>query len=801
MEIKKSSIQMIVKSYLRKNKICKAMAALLLVCGLLVMSLAGMVCLNISVKTENSKAMYGEYQIGFEGLSAEKTEQIKQEKDCKSYVVYSENAFWKESEFTIIISSDESYLTLGAVQLTEGTFPSDGEEILCQREYIYRNGFSDENYLGQEVEVNGKTYKICGLIENNLTGDMSDTIINVFIRRMRTDETSFSMLINTGSLSYKSKMNRMIEKYNIKEHFENRAAIEQAEISNQGKLKDTNGFLVIMLLCVLVLVLFITYIMMRFYYMGLQKQMAIYEKIGISKKQRNTGYVVSVILILTVSGLIAFTGSAGVLSFLMQSYDAAGNMGLCLTGVAICGLLFIILNIVSAVIVTKRADQTKKKKTLENTSSRLDGDVNVYIYLAKKNRNMSRWKYIVMCLMVILSSIICVTTIYFMRLIRELQEVPKDYDYLVEFIQYQYYAEVQDEYNVKSFEQLKTAGGMTVFPSYVCYRSVKIDKVAIRGRFKEYLCENSSYNRMELEKNSHLKFDTQVVFIGVEESATKLLGLNPQTVENLADNECILVRQVRAFEGTGFDCGFQKNDEFTVSVKKDGLTETGDLIYEDLTVRVKDEIEELAFDFYDEDIYYKPIVLVNINTYKKLALKKYPMRVYIQPFDITEMELFSILGRNNNYTVKNLRQWNESVQEIINTYTVTSILTAVLFIGLVILNTIIMVCVNYHQLKNEITMLRVIGIRDNKASLVLTYHIIKMVLICLPAIFVCSVGTTFFVNLYMRGSITGLYYRIPWGLLGGILAVVFLSILSVILFITRFIGRKNIPGSLRQWNQ
>ena len=70
----------------------------------------------------------------------------------------------------------------------------------------------------------------------------------------------------------------MIEKYNIKEHFENRAAIEQAEISNQGKLKDTNGFLVIMLLCVLVLVLFITYIMMRFYYMGLQKQMAIYEK-------------------------------------------------------------------------------------------------------------------------------------------------------------------------------------------------------------------------------------------------------------------------------------------------------------------------------------------------------------------------------------------------------------------------------------------------------------------------------------------------------------------------------------------
>ena len=449
----------------------------------------------------------------------------------------------------------------------------------------------------------------------------------------------------------------------------------------------------------------------------------------------------------------------------------------------------------------KKSRSDQKEKTLENTSSRLDGDVNVYIYLAKKNRNMSRWKYIVMCLMVILSSIICVTTIYFMRLIRELQEVPKDYDYLVEFIQYQYDAEVQDEYNVKSFEQLKTAGGMTVFPSYVCYRSVKIDKVAIRGRFKEYLCENSSYNRMELEKNSHLKFDTQVVFIGVEESATKLLGLNPQTVENLADNECILVRQVRAFEGTGFDCGFQKNDEFTVSVKKDGLTETGDLIYEDLTVKVKDEIEELAFDFYDEDIYYKPIVLVNINTYKKLALKKYPMRVYIQPFDITEMELFSILGRNNNYTVKNLRQWNESVQEIINTYTVTSILTAVLFIGLVILNTIIMVCVNYHQLKNEITMLRVIGIRDNKASLVLTYHIIKMVLICLPAIFVCSVGTTFFVNLYMRGSITGLYYRIPWGLLGGILAVVFLSILSVILFITRFIGRKNIPGSLRHCNK
>ncbi|MDE7156605.1 MAG: hypothetical protein K2O02_01315 [Lachnospiraceae bacterium] len=151
--------------------------------------------------------------------------------------------------------------------------------------------------------------------------------------------------------------------------------------------------------------------------------------------------------------------------------------------------------------------------------------------------------------------------------------------------------------------------------------------------------------------------------------------------------------------------------------------------------------------------------------------------------------------------MKNLRQWNESVQEIINTYTVTSILTAVLFIGLVILNTIIMVCVNYHQLKNEITMLRVIGIRDNKAALVLTYHIIKMILICLPTVFVCSVGTTFLANLYMRGSISGLYYRIPWGLLGGILAVVFLSILSVIVFITRFIGRKNIPGSLRQWYQ
>lgn len=801
MEIKKSSIQMIVKSYLRKNKICKALTALFLVCGLLVMSLAGMVCLNISVKIENSKAMYGEYQIGFEGLSAEKTEQIKQEKDCKSYAVYSENAFWKESEFTIIISSDESYLTLGAVQLAEGTFPSDGEEILCQREYIYRNGFSDENYLGQEVEVNGKTYKICGLIENNLTGDMSDTIINVFIRRMRTDETSFSMLINTGSLSYKSKMNRMIEKYNIKEYFENRAAIEQAEISNQGRLKNTNGFLVIMLVCVLILILFITYIMMRFYYMGLQKQMAIYEKIGILKKQRNTGYVVSVILILTISGLIGFTGSAGVLSFLMQSYDASGNMGLCLTGVIICGLLFIILNIVSAVIVIKRANQTQKKKTFENTSSKLDADVNVYIYLAKKNRNMSCWKYIVMCLMVILSSIICITTIYFMKLLKQLQEVPKDYEYLVEFIENSSNAEVQDEYNVKSFEQLKTAGGMSVFPSYLYHRSIKVDKAAIRGRFKEYLCESSSYNRMELEKNSHLKFSTQVVFIGVEKEYAKLLGLDPQSVEKLADNECILVRQVRAFEGTGFDCGFQKNDEFTVSVIKDGITDQDSDRYEDMPITMKDEIEVLDFNFYDEDIYYEPIVLVNLNTYKKLAWKWYPMRVYIQPSDLTEMELFSILGRNNNYTVKNLRQWNESVQEIINTYTVTSILTAILFIGLVILNTIIMVCVNYHQLKNEITMLRVIGIRDNKASLVLTYHIIKMVLICLPTVFVCSVGTTFLANLYMRGSIGGLYYRIPWGLLGGILAIVFFSIISVILFITRFIGRNNIPGSLRQWNQ
>ncbi len=802
MEIKKNPIQMMLKCNMQKNKVCKSIFVVFLVCSILLSTLAGIIYLNVSVKYRTAREMYGEYQIVFGNLSQDKAKKIIEDKDCKRYAFFSEMNYWTESEFSVLILADEKYCDIGAASLIEGSFPENENEILCQREFVYRNGFSDENYLGKTVEINNKNYNISGLIESNLIGNVSDSITNVFVGRIDKDIESYSILIDTGSVSYKGKMNQMIKKYEIKDYYENKQALTQAQISNIGIVEGVNAFLVIMYIGVLVLIMFITLVLVKFYHLNLNTHMKIYDKIGISQKIKNIGFITTISLLLTGISLISFICSSVVLVNVNQKYEMNAKVLPCFICEFLSIILFACVTLLFAYrIARKDSDVSKRKQVHSINTSRLENCSNAYAYLAKVNSNMSPAKHIILCVMVIVSSVVCITTIYFMNLIAELQEVPKNYDYMVELIDEPANKEIQDKLNIDSYEKLRNEKKISIVPSYLTGRSVKVEKDTIRGRYREYICDGNAEQRMELERETNSKINIHMDFVGLEEEYAEIFGISKEKIRQLNDDECILINQVRAVKGTGFDCGFQLNDKFTVNLRIYNDTESEDLIYEEFTIKAVDQVKQLKFDFFDENTFYKPIAIVNMNTYRRLAWKPYPMKIYINPLETSERRIFEILGQNKNYTVKNIKQWNEDVQEMVDTYSTTSTLIALLFVILVIVNTAVMSYINYLQLKNEITLLRVIGVKDRKASYVLLYHMIKMTVICAFSVLILSIGTTFASNIYMRNGIGGLFYVIPWKLIGGVLAVVIASLFSVIAIIGRVITKDNISYSLRQWNK
>ena len=79
MEVSKSPISLLVKSFIKKNKIFAISLCIISISMVLLISYAGMVYQNIYSRYKTAKQLYGEYQFEIQKLTKQEANQIKKD--------------------------------------------------------------------------------------------------------------------------------------------------------------------------------------------------------------------------------------------------------------------------------------------------------------------------------------------------------------------------------------------------------------------------------------------------------------------------------------------------------------------------------------------------------------------------------------------------------------------------------------------------------------------------------------------------------------------------------------------------
>lgn len=129
--------------------------------------------LNESMQRERMRMVGGDYHLGFKHLNEEKLYTLKAHDLVSEYGVRTMVGLGKNPEFygtNVEVSyGDENYLSHSFIELTEGTLPTNRDEILIDTKVLDLLGL--EHRVGQEIEL---SYSILDSTNNALCEEKSD---------------------------------------------------------------------------------------------------------------------------------------------------------------------------------------------------------------------------------------------------------------------------------------------------------------------------------------------------------------------------------------------------------------------------------------------------------------------------------------------------------------------------------------------------------------------------------------------------------------------------------------------------
>lgn len=163
---------------------------------------------NFNERKNYYKNIYGDYQIIINNISLETAEKVLNE-DAMDGEIFIQLLSQKGNTINRMIWTSKNFFDFGKNQLLAGNFPNNSNEVLIDIEAAKNFGTYYYNAIGKNIEIEGKTYNISGLItKDNFVWSSNPTAIYMFnincwdeYSRFYDASDTFSLIIKSSKLS------------------------------------------------------------------------------------------------------------------------------------------------------------------------------------------------------------------------------------------------------------------------------------------------------------------------------------------------------------------------------------------------------------------------------------------------------------------------------------------------------------------------------------------------------------------------------------------------------------------------
>lgn len=744
---------------------------------------------------ENSKNLYGEFHYSINSISEDKAESIALDNRCYRSSIF--RGIMNEKFYSIYC--DENYLELSGIDLLKGNFPKDEKSILCDKNFLYQQGYNDNDMLGASVRIENKEYSIAGVVSWQSYDELDYNGALIIYNREYIDtidaydnseykDISYNILVQNNSDNFYKNKNYIINKYDLKQKsvYANQGYLNNAYRNSHdlaiGYLKY--AYFIQIFVCISLIMLSVSIIVLST--QQVEKTINVYKKIGINDKILFKTYIWLIIKTLLIISLISYL----ILIYIVKKYVNYKKESFIIFSILYHLLLYCIplmigsFTTVKGMITNSLNSRLRVNKNEFNNKNKIIQGKNISIQIAKQNNIYNKFKSIGIVVTIVFASTIFISALFYSNQIKQQLMETNPYSFLVTFSGLEYLDEDVNEYQKgidRIEEEIEQYDNTYIVPIYTKYnKTIYINKNDLSKKYKDLLADSNSDINKQLENPRKERIKINVMFIGVRESDCEKFGLNTDDIKLLDENECIIVGDVKLTNHLFVDSGVAEGDELTVV-----YDDNGEFVSNKLSVKKK--YKSINFNFENDEYYMK--VIVGVDKLKDITYNLFPENVYIKCEKESKNNIINILKGNRNIEITDIESSNIKylkINRLINciSFAILSIITI-----FTVVNIWLVLKIREKEIKHQCISLKILGLSDFRVIMIYLYDIIKIFLIgfafsCVLSTVVCyfQVKDIFSPKIYIM-------YYLPYKYFG----ILFFAY-SICIFIFGFALKRKLNG-------
>lgn len=747
-------------------------------------------------KTYEATELYGEYNFGISGISYKDSLQIAKDSKYLDRCIYHIEA----SDSYTIIQASVNYSELSNYKLSEGSFPDNTSEILCERSYLEEKGLEFQEGEQLSIELNGTDYYVSGIVVGNEYDSSGNIDVPVFVTcfdEAQYNDDIYHILLVSKDVDYMNDVTELLAKTSISENqiFYNYNKLSYAGINKYNKSTDyIRNILSYLRPIVFILTLVVSISVLNIFSQKLNKNSNIYASLGVKKRQMGLAYL---FLINEMAFLAFFVVNILLLLFNYLVCERMNNTRLFLYSqfghyIIWSGAFILVADLIAVYIFMKNfngniAANIENGEKLVNRNREKSYLIKAKVpLLAMAKRNVTANKYIHVITYFAMSLMIALLIIfsYFIQMFF-ISKDSNHYDYRLDFV---YSTNKELLYGKDSiqnkYEEMQDSEFFELSSIYYVSSQLDVLKSEVSSDYINYLCSLSTDYSVMFDSIDGGDISIPFIVVGTnEDSLRSIYGYNG-TKADLSDDQCIIVENVSAPNNSNFKIGLSIGNSVSIAT------------LDDKPLEIVDTLDDLKIDLGIKS-YYTPVVFVNMDNYLKLTQISYPTKIYFNT-DQNQSSIDEFFYKTPGIKVINLSDEKAITQKNkIISYTVSYGIYMLICILIFTITYIGMVS-KYNKEKQQVAMLKILGFSHRKTVLMICYGYIKIFIEAM--ILGVFVGIAGCYVLYLNIRINLFYYifTIPFNaILVSILY--FIGMIFILLCVmVKIISSENIQNLLKK---
>lgn len=798
--MKKNLCKVLMGSFVRGSRLIYTVFLVSALCAIVLASFSGAFYSDWRKGVESAKETYGDFQFGFQELDRKTAEELAKTSGVHKSALYWEAQSPSSQQVIFEAYTEEAYLELSNVQLVSGSFPKGDDEILCEKWYLYQLGMKEEEMIGSTIQLEGRSYRVSGLILDHRTANVENVAIFNFVHPLSALGQKagkwYGVVMKTDKESFHGTAAQILRSHpELKEqYYENVKMLTNAKLNAFG-LPDGMEFQLIAFVYLLILLLSASLLctIASLLRRRLNRVTSVYVTLGIPKGKVLGAYGATTFLF-SLGGMMAGFGAAAVLLRLL--WPAVSLLPMLALYVPVAAGLPLFLSCYSMLSLSahskaSHARLTNTKEVRQRSGQRksvLASKKNLYVSLARVGLGTTKIRTAlfvsVMCVGLVLFNLVA----FFLVSFYHLNHFVDGFDYKVEFSAQNYeelYA-ADDTYS-KIYKDMERQDDFVVYPAFYQEMTLMLPKETIPPAARNQMEKRAPDIRSGFQNPSLQSLQTPVLLIGVRAGQEgTLYQLSPEAGQSMKEGSCVVSQSLNARDGGKLE--WRHGDRLSIPMHSAG-EEKGEW-----RIAAAQKIPPVAFDGAE----YLPVVFVNETDYQKIVGKERPEFTYLKKTAGGDEKAEDYFRGNSKVKLIDLKEENAFLQTkfqflgavLLGVFAVLSLMLAA--------NIAVTVFSRYDSSKGEYAALQAIGIGKDKILRVFLYEMSILLLLSLAVGLVLSLAGCYGVYCYIVKLFHYFTFHPPWLLLAG--SGLFMVAISLLLVLPVFqkIKRETMLADLAQ---